>query len=75
MHLFGLFLRFLTSEIHLIIRLLLVQLLVQSHIFFKNIFQLRLSLIKSSVVVVLYLLLPESCLLDSWNVVLFFRVN
>ena len=75
MHLFGLFLNLFTSKVHLIVRLLLVKLLVKSHILFKNILQLGLSLVKSSIVVVLDLFLSVFCLLHCWNLIFLFRVN
>jgi hypothetical protein len=75
MDFFVFFLNFLVSKVYLIIRLLFVQLLIQPHIFLKNIFQLGLSLIKRSIVVVLDLLFSILRLLKCWDLALFFRVD
>ncbi len=75
MDFFVFFLNFLVSKVHLIIRLLFVQLLIQSHIFLKNIFQLGLSLIKRSIVVVLDLLFSMLRLLKCRDLALLFRVD
>lgn len=74
MDFFVFFLNFLVLEVHLVIRLLFVQLLIQSHIFLKNILKLGFPLIKGSVVVILNLFVSILCFFDCWDLALFFWV-
>ena len=74
MDFFVFFLSFLVSKVHLVIRLLFVKLLIQPHIFLKNIFQLGFTFIKGSVVVILDLFVPILCLFDCWDLAFFFWV-